>query len=143
MTATATSSGAPNAAIGAMPMLFNEEAFPGAICDEKIGGCVAEVYQLPGTGNEDVPQDATQFNWTIFCTASGNPCNANSNGVKDIIDGGGEQFLQMRRAGRSHRLMERFEGDFEFSYGGDTLRLCADLLDRRLAQGIGRRPQID
>ena len=37
-----------------------------------------------------MPQDATQFNWTIFCTASGNPCNANSNGVKDIIDGGGE-----------------------------------------------------
>ena len=47
------------------------------------GPCVPEVYQLPGTGNEDVPQDATQFNWTIFCTASGNPCNANSNGVRE------------------------------------------------------------
>ena len=90
VTASATSSGAPNAAIGAMPMLFNEEAFPGAICDEEVGGCTPEVYQLPGTGNEDVPQDATQFNWTIFCTASGNPCNANSDGVRDIIDGGGE-----------------------------------------------------
>ncbi len=90
VTATARSSGQPNAAIGAMPLLFNEDAFPGAICDEDAGGCVPEVYQLPGTGNEDVPQDATQFNWTIFCTASGNPCNANSNGVRAIINGGGE-----------------------------------------------------
>ena len=90
VTASARSSGQPNAAIGAMPLLFNEDAFPGAICDEDAGGCVPEVYQLPGSGNEDVPQDATQFNWTIFCTASGNPCNANSNGVHDIINGGGE-----------------------------------------------------
>ena len=35
-------------------------------------------------------EDATQFNWTIFCTASGNPCNGNSDGVRDIIDGFGE-----------------------------------------------------
>ncbi len=90
VTATAQSTGAPNAAIGAMPLLFNSEAFPGAICDEDAGGCVDEVYQLPGTGNEDVPQDATQFNWTIFCAANGNPCNANSDGVKDIVEGGGE-----------------------------------------------------
>jgi Flp pilus assembly protein TadG len=89
VTATALSSENPNAANGAMPLLFNAEAFPGAICDEDAGGCVDEVYQLPGTGNEDVPQDATQFNWTIFCTANGNPCNANSNGVRALIDGGG------------------------------------------------------
>jgi hypothetical protein len=90
VTAAAETSTRPNGAIGAMPLLFNAEAFPGAICDETAGGCVPEVYQLPGTGNEDVPQDATQFNWTIFCTASGNPCNANSDGVHDLIDGGGE-----------------------------------------------------
>jgi Flp pilus assembly protein TadG len=91
VTATAVSSDAPNAANGAMPLLFNGEAFPGAICDEEATDCTSkiETYQLPGTGNEDVPQDATQFNWTIFCTASGNPCNANSNGVKDLIDGNG------------------------------------------------------
>jgi Flp pilus assembly protein TadG len=89
VTATALSSENPNAANGAMPLLFNGEAFPGAICNEDLGGCVPEVYQLPGTGNEDVPQDATQFNWTIFCTASGNPCNANSDGVRDLIDGNG------------------------------------------------------
>ncbi len=89
VTAAAEASERPNGAIGAMPLLFNAEAFPGAICDETAGPCTPEVYQLPGTGNEDVPQDATQFNWTIFCTASGNPCNANSNGVRDLIDGGG------------------------------------------------------
>ena len=91
VTATAISSDSPNAANGAMPMLFNEEAFPGAICNEETENCATkiETYQLPGTGNEDVPQDATQFNWTIFCTANGNPCNANSSGVRDIIDGNG------------------------------------------------------
>lgn len=90
VTAAAETSERPNGAIGAMPLLFNKEAFPGAICDETAGACTPEVYQLPGNGNEDVPQDATQFNWTIFCTASGNPCNANSDGVRDLIDGGGE-----------------------------------------------------
>ena len=89
VTAAAEASEEPNGAIGAMPLLFNAEAFPGAICDETAGPCVPEVYQLPGHGNEDVPQDATQFNWTIFCQASGNPCNANSNGVRGLIDGGG------------------------------------------------------
>ena len=76
---------------GAMPLLFNSEAFPTALCDESSGTCVPEVYQLPGTGNEDVPQDATQFNWTIFCQANGNPCNANSDGVRDLIEQEGEE----------------------------------------------------
>jgi Flp pilus assembly protein TadG len=90
VTATALSSENPNAANALMPLIFNAEAFPGAICDEDAGGCVPEVYQLPGTGNEDVPQDATQFNWTIFCTAGGSSdCNANSDGVREIVDGGG------------------------------------------------------
>jgi len=89
VTATAMASDRPNEAVGAMPLLFNQEAFPGAVCDEQNSGCTPEVYQLPGTGNQDVPQDATQFNWTIFCTANGNPCNANSSGVDAIINGGG------------------------------------------------------
>lgn len=89
VTAAAETSERPNGAMGAMPLLFNSEAFPGAICDETAGPCTPEVYQMPGTGNEDVPQDATQFNWTIFCTASGNPCNGDSDGVREIIDGFG------------------------------------------------------
>ena len=90
VTAAAETSERPNGAMGAMPLLFNAEAFPGAICDETAGPCSPEVYQLPGTGNEDVPQDATQFNWTIFCQASGNACNGDSRGVHDLIDQGGE-----------------------------------------------------
>lgn len=90
VTAAAEASDRPNGAIGAMPLLFNAEAFPGAICDETAGTCTPEVYQMPGTGNEDVPQDATQFNWTIFCTASGNPCNGDSDGVRELINQGGE-----------------------------------------------------
>jgi len=90
VTATAMSSSAPNGAIGLMPMLFNSKAFPKAVCDEEAGGCTPEIYQLPGTGSEDVPQDATSFNWTVFC-ANGSPngCNGDSDDVRDIIGGGG------------------------------------------------------
>ena len=89
VTATARSTFQANGARGAMPLLFNAEAFPGAVCNEEAGPCTPQVYQLPGTGNEDVPQDATQFNWTVFCTASGNPCNANSSDVDALINGHG------------------------------------------------------
>jgi len=89
VTATARSTYQANGARGAMPLLFNEKAFPGAICNEDLGPCTPQVYQLPGTGNEDVPQDATQFNWTVFCTASGNPCNGNSSDVDLLINGSG------------------------------------------------------
>jgi Flp pilus assembly protein TadG len=89
VTATARATWQANGARGAMPLLFNAEAFPGAVCNEAAGPCTPQVYQLPGTGQQDVPQDATQFNWTIFCTASGNPCNANSNDVDALINGSG------------------------------------------------------
>jgi len=92
--ATAGSTGSPNAAKGVLPLLFNEKAFPAAQCDEKAGeNCSTKIvtYQAPPPGEEDVPQDETQFNWTIFCSAKGNPCNANSDGVRDIIDGYGTE----------------------------------------------------
>jgi Flp pilus assembly protein TadG len=90
---TAQTSVRPNGVLGAMPLLFNEAAFPAAICDERstTDGCASkiEAYQLPGGGNEDVPQDATSFNWTIFCTANGNACNGDSDGVRELINQGG------------------------------------------------------
>jgi Flp pilus assembly protein TadG len=91
VTATAMASDKPNGAIGAMPLLFNSEAFPGAVCDPDNSGCTPEVYQLPGTGNQDVPQDATQFNWTVFCAngSDNNVCEGNSSDVDAIINGGG------------------------------------------------------
>lgn len=80
-TATAIT-GAPNAvAGGAMPIIFNQKAVsPGS----------AKSYDEPGTGPQDVPQGSTQFNWTVFCTANGNPCNANTDTVKNLIDGYGK-----------------------------------------------------
>lgn len=99
VTATANSTTRPNGANGAMPLLFNAAAFPGAVCDDSAGPCVPEIYQLPGTGNEDVPQDATQFNWTVFCTASGTGgsngssgqagCNGDANVINDLMDNNG------------------------------------------------------
>jgi Flp pilus assembly protein TadG len=82
VSATATAqAGQPNGVVGAMPLLFNEAAFPNGV------GPSSEVqFSEPGTGTEDVPQDASTFNWTVYCTANGNPCNGNSNTVDDLIN---------------------------------------------------------
>ena len=94
VTATALVADRPNGAIGVMPLLFNQEAFPGAVCDEEATGCTPEVYQLPGSGNEDVPQDATQFNWTVFCAGDGGgTCEGDSNDVRTIMNDGGNDTV--------------------------------------------------
>ena len=84
---TATSlTGPPNQAIGAGPLIFNEDAFE----PNNTPNTNQVWYQEPGTGTEDVPQGAFQFNWTVYCTANGNPCNANSNDVEELIEGTNE-----------------------------------------------------
>jgi len=83
-TATAQS-GAPNGANGAMPIIFNESAFPGG-----WGPASPVSFDEPGTGTQDVPQGPNQFNWTVFCTANGNPCNGDSSTVSNLIDNEGE-----------------------------------------------------
>jgi Flp pilus assembly protein TadG len=72
--------GMPNGVIGAMPVLFNQKAFPHA-----VGSGSEMSFDEPGVGNPDVPQTATQFNWTVYCTASGSTCNGDSNTVDDLI----------------------------------------------------------
>ena len=53
VTTTATAiGGMPNAAIGAMPIIFNKKAFPHA-----VGPANEMSFDEPGTGNEDVPAD--------------------------------------------------------------------------------------
>ena len=47
VTATVLVSDQPNGAYGVMPLLFNEDAFPGAICDPDSTGCTPEVYPAP------------------------------------------------------------------------------------------------
>jgi Flp pilus assembly protein TadG len=83
-TATAQS-GIPNAASGVMPVIFNKKAWDAAT----KGPNGAAPFNEPGTGTQDVPQDATTFNWTVFCIANGNPCNGDSSTVDSIINTNG------------------------------------------------------
>lgn len=86
VTTTATAqTGAPNGAQGAMPLLFNQKAFN----DQNRNPNSPMTFDEPGTGTQDVPQTANQFNWTVFCTANGNPCNGDSNTVEEIINNNG------------------------------------------------------
>jgi len=79
-TATAET-GAPNSATGAMPVIFNQNSVTNSTSNQTFGE--------PGTGTEDVPQTPTTFNWTVYCTANGNPCNGDSNTVDNLINGSG------------------------------------------------------
>lgn len=85
-TTASVQAGTPNAAYNPMPLIFNKKAFNNAA--NKDSG-LPGVFDEPGSGPADVPTTSTTFNWTIFCTANGNPCNANSSGVRDIIDNNG------------------------------------------------------
>lgn len=82
-TATAET-GLPNSAVGALPIIFNEKDFPGA-----LGPNVTTTFTEPGNGNADVPLKG-QFNWTVFCTANGNPCNGNSDTVDGYLTNSGQ-----------------------------------------------------
>ena len=93
VTATARSTFQANGARGALPLMFNAEAFPGSICNEATETCTPTVYQLPPVGPNSVPQDATTFNWTVMCTANGNPCNNNANTVSDLMNGSGDNTV--------------------------------------------------
>jgi Flp pilus assembly protein TadG len=87
VTTTATAmTGVPNAAKGAMPIIFNERALGFANGHNPF----ADNYYNEPTNDphvpKDVPQDETQFNWTVFCVGGGgNPCNGDSNTVDDLI----------------------------------------------------------
>jgi len=83
-TATAET-GAPNAATGAAPIIFNTSAVSAA----STGPTHEQPFGEPGTGNVSVPQTPTTFNWTVYCTANGNACNGNTNTVDGLINGSG------------------------------------------------------
>lgn len=85
-TTAAVQAGTPNAAYSPMPLIFNKKAFEDPANKKKNAPAS---FDEPGNGNADVPTTSTSFNWTIFCTANGNPCNANSNGVDNIIKNNG------------------------------------------------------
>ncbi len=78
----AVRAGIPNGTFGAMPVIFNRDAFNNPLNrDRNAPG----PFNEPGTGTQDVPQGTGQFNWTVYCTASGNPCNGNTDLVADLI----------------------------------------------------------
>lgn len=87
-TTAAVQSGIPNGAFGAMPLIFNEDAFDDP-ANKKPNNPAS--FAEPPVGTEDVPQDDATFNWTVYCTANGNPCNGDSNTVEDMIDGWGSE----------------------------------------------------
>jgi hypothetical protein len=82
VTTTATVvAGWANGVMGAMPIIFNVEAFAA----HGIGPDNAFSYDEPPAGSEDVPQGPTTFNWTMYCS----DCNADSSTVDALILAGG------------------------------------------------------
>ena len=74
----------------------------------------------PGNGNEDVPQTASQFNWTVFCTANGGGhggCNGNSSTVRDLINN------------RGHSTVVKLDDDIGPLNAGSHTTLFSDLAD--------------
>jgi Flp pilus assembly protein TadG len=78
VTTTATTlSGRPNAAIGAMPIIFNQSAFD----VNGAGNGAEQAYDEPPVGSSDIPLGPSAFNWTEYC----NNCNADSSTVDGLI----------------------------------------------------------
>ena len=73
--------GWPNGAYGAMPLIFNQEAFNDPANRNAES---PRSFSEPGTGSEDVPTGTSQFNWTVFGTAEGNSDNENTRVVRDL-----------------------------------------------------------
>jgi Flp pilus assembly protein TadG len=79
-TTATTEAGYPNAALGAMPLIFNKKVLSNGFGND-------QQFDEPGSGSADVPSGPNQFNWTVFCTASGSGCNGDSSQVDDLITG--------------------------------------------------------
>jgi len=82
-TTATVQAGIPNGAFGAMPIIFNEKAFGKAANKSQN---TPQNFDEPAVGGEDVPQTDSGFNWTVFCTANGNPCNGDSSTVDSLIN---------------------------------------------------------
>lgn len=86
-TTATVEAGIPNGAYGAMPIIFNDDAYHDPTNRNPLA---PGVFDEPGTGSNDVPQGDSQFNWTVYCTASGSEgCNADSATVEALINNEG------------------------------------------------------
>jgi Flp pilus assembly protein TadG len=82
VTTTATViAGWANGVLGAMPIIFNVEAYT----SHGTGPDSAFSYDEIPPGSEDVPQGPTTYNWTMYC----DNCNADSATVDALIIAGG------------------------------------------------------
>jgi hypothetical protein len=78
--------GIPNAAYGTMPLIFNESAFHH---EPNRDPNLPVTFGEPPVGNQDIPKDTDEFNWTLFCTANGTGCNGNTDTIEGwVIDEG-------------------------------------------------------
>jgi Flp pilus assembly protein TadG len=83
VTTTASSeAGRPNAALGALPIIFNQQAFN----NNGSGPNNVMTYSEPDSGSNDIPWGSNKFNWTMYC----NNCNADSSSVDALINQGGQ-----------------------------------------------------
>ena len=80
--------GVPNGVYGLMPIIVNEDAFDGL----DLNAATIQTFDEPPAGSEDIPKDGSTFNWTNYCTASGEACNADSTTVNKLIENGGVQI---------------------------------------------------
>jgi Flp pilus assembly protein TadG len=82
VTTSATAiAGPPNAARGAMPVIFNQRAFT----ENGANPGNNQTYGEPDPGSDSVPLTASKFNWTLFC----DDCNLPSSEAVGIIRSGG------------------------------------------------------
>lgn len=79
-TTATTLAGRPNAALGAMPIIFNQRAFAAHVMQPFT------YAQAGDTGPNPIPQTSDTFNWTMYC----DNCNANTSTVNTLIAGGGQ-----------------------------------------------------
>jgi len=92
VTTTASArTGQPTGVFGLLPIIVNMAAFTDA--GGGIGVPMTFAEPDPGQLNPDIPIGTTQFNWTNFCTAGGNSCNANTTDVNALITPTGEPLL--------------------------------------------------
>jgi hypothetical protein len=79
VTTTATvKAGWGNSVKGALPIIFNVDAFS----VNGTGPGSEHTYSEPDPGSEDVPVDSTKFNWTMYC----DDCNADSSTISSYLD---------------------------------------------------------
>ena len=120
VTATARATFQANGARGAMPLHVQRRGIPRSGLQRRGRTCTPT--GLPAArlaATRTCRRTPRQFNWTIFCTASGNPCNANSNdGRRDLIHGHGantvvylDDDIGPLNAGTHNTLFDDLDGE--------------------------------